>query len=313
MPLVGSTAFETAGDCLSLTRSHLNDADVPTISIIASTGAVRLTGQVTITTITNHMLQVNNIVQLANVYDDSFNGTFQIVAVPTVTTFIYAQTGADATSGNGTVSNIIQGDWATDTVLLPFVNSAYRKVQARLNQSGSKTTTTTVVLSFDAGTLIIDDSTNPQLPNDFLAPRVIQERIQGVPFFGPPMREVDILPSYPMQAYNYVFRWQNEAISFPGSVNPMDIQMEYFKAPLNVLQDATAQILIRGSIDAISYWAAFLAANSRGSTQAATFSGLFEQSMHELQNMQAHSRQYKPSRRMSYNRRGRGGWGYGTI
>lgn len=292
---------------MQLIRGLLNDADIPTVQIVSSTGAVRASNGVTMTTTTAHGLQVGNIIQVANVYDTSFNGTFQIDAVPTATTFTYPQTAADASSGNGTVSNIIQGDVFTDAVLLPFVNSGYRKVQSRLLQTGSKTATTEVELSMAAGVTEISDSSDPQLPVDFLAPRVMQERIQGQPYYGAPMGQVDIIPSGPQQAYNYVFSWRDEAITFRGSTNAMDIKLRYFKGALNVLTDATSTILIRNGEDAVANWGAYLAARSRGSSQTAILKSDFEESMHELQNMQAHSRQYVPGRRQSYNRRSRGG------
>jgi len=316
VPVVSSTAFPVAGEVMQLVRSLLNDADIPDIQIVASTGAVRSSGGVTITTTTAHNLQVGNIVQVANVYDTSFNGTFQIDSVPTATTFTYPQTAADASSGNGTVSNIIQGDVFTDTVLLPLVNSAYRKVQNRLLQTGSKTTTGIAELTLTVGQTDINDSgpIGSQLPVDFLAPREIRERITGQQFYGQPMKSVDIIPSGPQQAYNYIWSWTDQSILFPGSLNPMDIQLRYFKSPLNVLVDATSTILIRGSVDAIANWGAYLAARSRGATLAASLQADFELAMKELQNLQAHSRQYHPGRRQSYSRRARGGgWGWGTV
>jgi hypothetical protein len=311
MPLVGSTAFPSAGDVMSLVRSHLNDADVPAVNIISPNGAVRLTDSVTITTTAAHGIQVGNIVQIANVIDTSFNGTFLVLTVPTSTTFIYSQVAADANSGTGTVSNIIQGDVFTDTVLLPFVNSAYRKVQARLLQTGSKTTNRAFELVLPPGTTDINDSSLVQLPVDFLAPRTIQEKIDGQPYYGSPMRQVDILPSGPQQTYNYVWTWANESILFPGSFNTLDIKIIYFQATLNILTSSISTILIRGSEDCIANWAAYLAARSRGSNQSAAFKSDFEESMHELQNMQAHSRQYKPARRRNYNRN-RSNWNAGN-
>lgn len=313
MPVVSSTSFPSAGDCFTLIRALLSDADVPDIQIVSSTGAVRASNGVTISTTNAHNLQVGNIIQLANVYDISFNGTFQIDSVPSPTTFTYPQVAPDASSGNGTVSNIIQGDVYTNIVLLPFVNSAYRKVQSRLLQTGSKTTTGIAVLNLPVGATEISDSSDPQLPVDFIAPRIIQERITGQQFFGGEMMQVNVIPSQPQQAYNYLFSWNDESILFPGSLNSMDIQIRYFKGALNVLTDASSTILIRGSVDAISNWGAYIAGRSRGNSMNIQLKNDFEEAMHELQNMQAHSRQYKPARRRNFNSgRGsyrRGNWG----
>lgn len=312
MPVVGSTALGTAGDCFSLIRAILNDADVPTISIVSPTGAVRLSNQVTITTTTAHNLQVNNIVQVANVLDSSFNGTFQITAVPTSTTFTYAQTAADASSGTGTVSNIVQGDVFTDTVLLPFVSSGYRKVQSRLLMAGSKTSTETAELTLPIGTTEVSDTSDPQLPVDFLAPRIIQEKISGQPYYGGAMSQVDVLPSQPQQAYNYYWSWKDESLFFVGSVNAMDIRLRYYKAVTNAITDASSTIYIRGGVDAVAFWGAYLAAQSRGSSQTLAIKGQFEEAIGELKNMQAHARNYVPGRRKCYGRSRTWGWGNGN-
>ncbi|MBI3483793.1 MAG: hypothetical protein HY012_01380, partial [Acidobacteria bacterium] len=77
-----------------------------TVAIAATNGAVRATNVVTITTSSAHGFAVGHVVTVSGVTDSSFSGTFIIVSVPTATTFTYAQTAADATSGGGTVANI---------------------------------------------------------------------------------------------------------------------------------------------------------------------------------------------------------------
>lgn len=294
-----------------MARSLLNDADIPLVNTITPTGAVRVSNQVTLTTPTAHGLQIGNIINVLNVNDPSFGGTFNILTVPTSTTLTYAQFVANASSGNGTIALVVQGDWATDTVLLPFVNKAYRKVQARLLQAGSKSSTGEITLTLPAGTTSLTDTTVPQLPIDFLAPRVLRERISGNPFFGPEMSPVDLLPSRPQLPYNYVFSQQDEGLFFVGALNDTDVLLRYFKGTLYPLTDLTSSILIRGGLDVVADWAAYLAANSRGQMNASSLSNLFNEDMKELLNMQVHSRQYKVGRRMPYNRRSSGGGWYG--
>lgn len=75
------------------------------VATIASTnGAVRGSNIVTITTTSAHGLSVGQSVTISGVADGSFNGTFTVSSVPSTTTFTYAQTGSDATSGGGSVS-----------------------------------------------------------------------------------------------------------------------------------------------------------------------------------------------------------------
>jgi YVTN family beta-propeller protein len=72
---------------------------------INSNGAVRASNVVTITTASAHGFRANQSVVIAGVSDTSFNGTFTIASVPSASTFTYAQTGPDATSGGGTATS----------------------------------------------------------------------------------------------------------------------------------------------------------------------------------------------------------------
>src|SRR5712692_1872079 len=77
----------------------------PATATIAANGAVRASNTVTITTTATHSFVVGQAVVISGVTDASFNGTFSIATVPSTTTFTYSQTGANATSGGGTVSS----------------------------------------------------------------------------------------------------------------------------------------------------------------------------------------------------------------
>lgn len=305
MPVIGGSAFSSAGDCFSLVRGLLNDADIPSISTITPVGAVRSGNLVTITTALPHLLGVDNKVQVANVTDSSFSGSQVVFSIPTPTTFTYNQAGTNATSGNGTVSLLIQGDVWTDTVLIPLANKAYRKVQRRLAEAGSKSTTEEVIVTLAVGATDFSDTSSPQLPTDFLAPRQMWERISGTTDFSE-MSPVDVLPVYSSQpSYNRFFAWFNEGISFVGASNRLDVRLRYMNG-LTPLSDGTSAILIRGGIDAVASQTAFLAAVSRGSPSATMFSAQFEEDMKELLNLQAHARQYVVGRRRPNNaRRGR--------
>jgi uncharacterized repeat protein (TIGR01451 family) len=80
----------------------------PIPATIVAGGASRnvATGIVTITTSSPHGLNIGQSLTIAGVTDTSFNGTFTIQDVPTATTLTYAQAGAAATSGSGTVTGL---------------------------------------------------------------------------------------------------------------------------------------------------------------------------------------------------------------
>jgi hypothetical protein len=80
----------------------------PIKATIVAGGASRnvATGIVTITTSSPHGLNIGQSITIDGVTDTSFNGTFTISDVPTATTLTYAQAGAAATSGSGTVTGL---------------------------------------------------------------------------------------------------------------------------------------------------------------------------------------------------------------
>jgi hypothetical protein len=73
------------------------------IAPITASGAVRASNLVTITTTAAHGYMPGQSVMVSGVTDTSFNSTFTILSVPSTSTFTYAQTGPNATSGNGSV------------------------------------------------------------------------------------------------------------------------------------------------------------------------------------------------------------------
>jgi DNA-binding beta-propeller fold protein YncE len=72
---------------------------------ITSSGAVRVssTNTVTITTTAPHGLITGDAVLVSGVTDATFNGVFAVATIPTANSFTYTQTGADSTSGGGTI------------------------------------------------------------------------------------------------------------------------------------------------------------------------------------------------------------------
>jgi DNA-binding beta-propeller fold protein YncE len=74
-------------------------------NLIGAGGAVRVssTSTVTITTTLPHSLISGDAVLLQGVSDASFNGIFVVASVPSANSFTLTQTGADSTSGGGTV------------------------------------------------------------------------------------------------------------------------------------------------------------------------------------------------------------------
>ncbi len=79
------------------------------------TGAVRSGNAVSITTTAAHGLLVGQWSTITGVTDTSFNGSYQVMSVPTSTSFTYAQVAPDATSGSGSANVTASINWAYDT------------------------------------------------------------------------------------------------------------------------------------------------------------------------------------------------------
>lgn len=84
----------------------VNPADTADIDTVANSGLVRSANVVTVKTKLAHPYLVGDSVVICppldgSTHDTSFDGMFTVASVPSSTTFTYAQSGANATSGNG--------------------------------------------------------------------------------------------------------------------------------------------------------------------------------------------------------------------
>ncbi len=158
-----------------------------TIAIATTSGAMRASNVVTITTAAAHGFAVGQTVTISGVTDTSFVGTFTIVTVPTTTTFTFSQTAADATSGGGTVANVsvnwfvndVQGGNTTVGIIttgglytagdaLPPSLTATITAAGAVRNSNSVTITTTAAHNFVVGqTVIISGVTDTSFNGTF--------------------------------------------------------------------------------------------------------------------------------------------------
>jgi len=154
-------AADIVGDSYTYAPKTVAAAGVP--------GASRTTNVVTITTTAVHSLTTGDKVVVGGVTDTSFDGSFTVASTPTTTTFTYAQTAANATSGAGWV-----GKWQQLTV----------------SASGASTPTETGLLYFcvegqgSAGYYLADDlsavGAGAGKPEDYAG------ALQGWATVGPP-------------------------------------------------------------------------------------------------------------------------------
>jgi hypothetical protein len=173
--------------------------------------------------------------------------------------------------------NDAAGNLFTDTVLLPYANSAYRKVQRALGNAGGggfiqddALLVVTAVTAVDPSLQVsITDATAPpnQLPTDLLVPVKIWERpnlstddftemVDVSQHGGLPSREQDTTLS--------IWEWRADGLYFLGATQDTQIRLRYSKA-FPDFTDSTSPVLIRNAQEAIAYATAALAGWARGS------------------------------------------------
>src|SRR5215470_15296853 len=177
--------------------------------------------------------------------------------------------------------NDSQGNLFTDAVLLPYVNSAYRKVQRAIGNAGGggfiqddALLVVAAVDSVDTSLQVsITDASEPpnQLPTDLLVPLKLWERPDGSSQDFVEM--VDLtrhggLPSRAQDTTLSVWEWRGDGLYFLGATQDIQIRLRYLKAYPD-LTDAISPVLVRNAQEALAYAAAALATWSRGSPLAA--------------------------------------------
>lgn len=176
--------------------------------------------------------------------------------------------------------NDAQGNLFTDTVLLPYANSAYRKLQRALGNAGgggflqddALLVVTALAVPDPSAQVSITDATAPpnQLPTDLLLPVKLWERPNGST--NDFVEMIDLtqhggLPPRVQDRTLSVWEWRADGIYFLGATQDTQIRLRYLKAYPD-LADATSPVLVRNAQEAIAYATAALAGWSRGSPLA---------------------------------------------
>jgi len=189
-------------------------------------------------------------------------------------------TAAQITAIIRSLLNDAAGNLFTDGVLMPYVNSAYRKVQRALAAAGQETFLVDDILLVVPAVMVIDpsaqtvlnDSTAPpnQLPTDLLAPTCVWERPNLSSDDFEQMSDLTGrggLPSVEQGATLRFWEWRQDGLWFVGATQDTQIRLRYLKAYPD-FTDATSPVLVRNAQEAIAYATAALAGWARGSPLA---------------------------------------------
>lgn len=211
--------------------------------------------------------------------------------------------------------NDAAGNYFTSTVILPYANSAYRKVQRALENVSAASFITDdvlVVVSAVAQTdpsaqvSITDATASPnQLPPDLLVPMKLWERANnsGDDFVEmTDMTDRGGLPSEPQGQMLRFWEWRTDGLYFIGATQDMQIRLRYRKAYPD-LSDGTSAILIRNAQEPIAYLAAAMAGAARGSPLAEKYDAAGMDALEDLVNRAVQQMQRGARRRRPYSSR----------
>lgn len=211
--------------------------------------------------------------------------------------------------------NDSQGNLFTDALLLPYANSAYRKVQRSLGNAGGggfiqddALLVVTAVGETDSSLQVsITDATAPpnQLPTDLLVPIKLWERPNGST--DDFLEMVDVtqhggLPSRVQDLTLSVWEWRADGIYFVGATQDTQIRLRYSKAYPD-FTDATSPVLVRNAQEAIAYATAALAGWSRGSPLAEKWDEAAADAIEDLVSAAVRREQQSARRRRPFSSR----------
>lgn len=138
------------------------------------------------------------------------------------------------------------GEVLTDSApfALQIINNAWRRLQELCSNFGLSVFNRETIFSNVAATTQADQSsqvyinfanyfngalqTSPVLPQDFIAPLLLEERVHGsTANFFPMDQCFNGLPTAPQGTLNRVWEWRNETVYMPGATGATDIRLRY--------------------------------------------------------------------------------------
>jgi len=230
--------------------------------------------------------------------------------MPVVPTTAYGQA-EDALNLVRSLVNDSAGAVFTDTLLMPFLNSAYRGLQRELAENGVSVLVEQQDIELDvnsttgASNTEISDVSSPQLPTDCLVPHMLWERATAdatdvfVPMekFTSGGAMLNLQPS----SYLRLWEWREDKVNLIGATQSITVRIRYEKV-LPALTLGTDPIQIRSATDPLAFATAALAARSRGARALAQdLIGAAQMATEQLIERYVRPEQTKGRRRMPYS------------
>ncbi|MGB0036509.1 MAG: hypothetical protein WBP79_13650 [Candidatus Acidiferrales bacterium] len=234
--------------------------------------------------------------------------------MPVVPTTAYSQA-EDALNLARALVNDSAAAVFSDTLLMPFLNSAYRGLQRELAENGVSVLAEQQDLELDTDPTSgvtateISDVSSPQLPTDCLMPHMLWERAAAATtdVFVPMEKFMSGGGMLNLQPSTYLrlWEWREDKINLIGATQSITVRIRYEKV-LPVLTLGTDPVQIRSATDALGFATAALAARSRGARAlAADLLGAAQMATEKLIERYVRPEQIKARRRKPYGYRRR--------
>jgi hypothetical protein len=230
--------------------------------------------------------------------------------MPVVPSTAYSQA-EDALNLVRALVNDSAGVVFTDTLLMPFLNSAYRGLQRELAENGVSVLTEQQDIDLEvngstgATNTEMSDVSSPQLPTDCLVPHMLWERAtaQSTDVFVPMEKftsgggMLNLQPS----SFLRLWEWREDKVNLIGATQAVTVRIRYEKV-LPALTLGTDPVQIRSATDPLAFATAALAARSRGARALAQdLLGTAQMATENLIERYVRPEQVKGRRRMPYS------------
>jgi hypothetical protein len=147
----------------------------------------------------------------------------------------------------------------TNTKMIPLLNIALQELREVFEQNNVPVTDTVTgsVINIPAGYdhIAFNNGSNPSLPTDFVEPKVVWERPEGIdPFI--PMTKLDYLPRQYSGVENNQFiwyTWQSQEIRFLPANQDNDIKLDYIRQIFTPVVDANTGINVINAATFLEY------------------------------------------------------------
>ena len=199
----------------------------------------------------------------------------------------------------------------TDTLLLPFLNSAYRGLQRELAENGVSVLAEQQDIELDVNPSTgvtpteLSDTSSPQLPTDCLCPHMLWERATAntTDVFIPMEKFMSGGSMLNLQPSTYLrlWEWREDKINLIGATQSITVRVRYEKL-LPQLTAGTDPVMIRSATDPLAFATAALAARSRRARALAQdLLGTAQMAIENLIERYVRPEQTKGRRRMPYS------------